>query len=76
MSYCENEKIIECLITDINVHVVKKKFTVKVGTIFENSKLPLQKWFIALFFIINNEKGVSSVQLAKELGITQKRLGL
>lgn len=50
----------------------RKKFTVLVGTIFENTKIPLQKWFLAIYFACNDKKGVSSCQLAKNIGVTQK----
>lgn len=49
-----------------------KKFTVTVGTIYENSKIPLQKWFLAMYLIGNHKKGISSCQLARDLGVTQK----
>ena len=50
----------------------RKQFTVRVGTIFEDSKLPLQKWFLAIYLATSLKKGISSVQLSKYLGITQK----
>lgn len=50
----------------------RKKFTVKVGTIFEDSKIPLQKWFIAIYLITSHKKGIASLQLAKDIGVTQK----
>lgn len=49
-----------------------KKFTVKVGTIFENSKIPFRIWFAAIYLATSHKKGISSVQLALDLGITQK----
>lgn len=49
-----------------------KKFSVTVGTIFENSKVSLRTWFAAMFLISTSKKGVSSIQLATQLGITQK----
>lgn len=49
-----------------------KKFSVTVGTIFENSKIKLQTWFAAMFLISTSKKGVSSLQLAGQLDITQK----
>ena len=49
-----------------------KKFTVRNGTIFEDSKLPLATWFKAIFILISNPKGVSSMELHRQLGITQK----
>ncbi|MGH7236934.1 MAG: IS1595 family transposase [Candidatus Saccharimonadales bacterium] len=50
----------------------RKQFTVRVGTIFEDSKIPLQKWFLAVYLTTSLKKGVSSIQLSKYLGITQK----
>lgn len=49
-----------------------KKFTVKVGTIFENSKIPFRIWFAAIYLCTSSKKGISSVLLAEQLGITQK----
>lgn len=49
-----------------------KKFTGKVGTIYENSKIPLRTWFGAIYLCTAHKKGISSCQLAKDLGITQK----
>ena len=48
------------------------KFTLKVGTIFEGSKIGLKKWFVAIYIISLHKKGISSCQLAKDLDITQK----
>lgn len=50
----------------------KKQFTVKVGTIFSDSHIPLTKWFYAIYLNTSLKKGISSIQLAKYLGITQK----
>lgn len=49
-----------------------KYFNVKTGTLFDNTKIPLQKWFIAIWLLTSHKKGTSSIQLAKDLGITQK----
>ena len=49
-----------------------KKFTVKVGTVLENSKIPLRTWFAAIFLATNHKRGISSVQLANDLNVTQK----
>jgi len=49
-----------------------KKFTVKVGTIYENSKIPLRTWFAAVYLCTSSKKGISSLQLSRQLGITQK----
>lgn len=50
----------------------RKKFSVKVGTIFHDSKISLRKWFIGLYLIAAHKHGISSHQLAKDLKITQK----
>ena len=50
----------------------KHNFSCTVGTIFENSKLPLKKWFIAMYLISSHKKGVSSHQIARDCEITQK----
>src|SRR6267142_1664050 len=50
----------------------KKQFTVKVGTIFEDSALGMDKWMIAVWMIVNCKNGISSYEIARALGITQK----
>lgn len=50
----------------------RKKFTVRNGTIFEDSKIPLRTWFIAVFLMTSHKKGISSCQLARDIGVTQK----
>lgn len=47
-------------------------FSVLVGTIFQNTKLPLIKWFMGIYLLCNSKQGISSCQLAKDLGVTQK----
>ena len=47
-------------------------FTVRTGTIFERSKLGLHKWLYAMYLFVTARKGISSVQLAKQIGTTQK----
>jgi transposase-like protein len=49
-----------------------KKFSVTVGTIFEASNIPLNKWFMALFITTGHKKGISSYQLARDIGVSQK----
>lgn len=50
----------------------KEDFTVRTGTIFERSHVPLHKWLYAMYLLITARKGISSLQLSKEIGITQK----
>jgi transposase-like protein len=50
----------------------KRQFTVKVGTIFEDSPIGIDKWMIGMWMLVNCKNGVSSYELAKTIGITQK----
>jgi transposase-like protein len=50
----------------------RKQFTVRVGTIFEDSHIPLCKWLMALHLMTSSKKGVSSLQISRECGITIK----
>lgn len=47
-------------------------FTVRTGTVMERSKVPLHKWLYAMYLLVTARKGISSLQLAKEIGVTQK----
>lgn len=49
-----------------------KKFSVTVGTVYENTKIPLSTWFGALYLCTAHKKGISSLQLHRDLGVTQK----
>lgn len=50
----------------------KKKFSVTVGTVFEASNVPLQTWFACIYLVTAHKKGISSLQLHRDLGVTQK----
>lgn len=50
----------------------KRDFTVRIGTIFEDSPIPLNKWLYAMYLMVTCRKGVSSVQMHVEIGVTQK----
>jgi len=47
-------------------------FTVRTGTVMERSKVPLHKWLYSMYLLVTARKGISSLQLAKEIGVTQK----
>jgi transposase-like protein len=47
-------------------------FTVRTGTILQRSKVPLQKWLYAMHLLVTSREGISSLQLAKQIGVTQK----
>lgn len=49
-----------------------KNFNIRIGTIFEGSKVELRKWFVAIYEITTSNKGISSVKLAEDIGVTQK----
>lgn len=49
----------------------KLDFTVRTGTIFERSHIPLHKWLYAMYLLVTSRKGISSLQLGKEIGIRQ-----
>ena len=50
----------------------KRQFSAKVGTIFEDSPIPMDKWLVAVWMLSNCKNGISSYELAKAIGITQK----
>lgn len=71
--HCGNEKVYKtnrgykCASKDCY-----KKFSVISGTIFENTKIELRTWFAAIYLCTAHKKGISSLQLSRDLGITQK----
>jgi transposase-like protein len=70
--HCKHDKI--CRFSDgkrFECKSCKKRFTAKVGTIFQNSKLPLRIWFLAIYYVSGHNKGISSYDLAEDLNITQ-----
>ena len=64
-SYISTRRLWKC-------KVCKKQFSVKVGTIFEDSPLGLDKWLPAVWLIANSKNGISSHELARSIGVTQK----
>jgi transposase-like protein len=50
----------------------RQHFSVRTGTVLAESRLPLQKWLLAIFMMTSARKGIPSTQMARELGITQK----
>src|SRR2546423_5470648 len=67
VTFLANAKLWKCR----NVHP-KQKFSVKVGTIFEDSPIGLEKWFPAMWLAANCKNGISSYELHRALGVTQK----
>ena len=50
----------------------RKRFSIKVGTIFEDTKIPVRKWLMAIWFMTSHKKSIASTQLAKDIDVTQK----
>jgi transposase-like protein len=67
VSYLENARLWKCYESH-----PKQKFSLKVGTIMEDSPLGLDKWLAAMWLIVNCKNGISSCEIARDLGITQK----
>lgn len=72
--YCESRRVskLEGKTKRYKCYSCRKQFSVRVGTLFHNSKLPLKKWFIAIHLLTTSTKGISSYQLARELKISQE----
>ena len=58
-----------------NCHDCYSSFRVTQGTLFQGTKIPLQKWFLAIVLIANAKKSLSSCQLARDLAMNQKSSG-
>src|ERR1700677_797003 len=67
VSFLNNQLRWQC-----SVHHAKRQFSVKVGTIFEDSPLGLDKWLPAMWLILNCKNGISSCEIARALDVTQK----
>lgn len=50
----------------------RKRFSIKVGTIFADTKIEMRKWMMAIWLITSHKKGIASTTLAKDIGVTQK----
>ena len=75
--YCNKNKIYKCSEIKGNKQIYKcypcnKKFHCLINIFFENTKLPIQKWFVCIYLINTSSKGIPSIQLARQAGITQK----
>lgn len=68
--YCNHDKVYT--MKRYKCAKCRKTFNVTVGSPFEDSKIPLRKWFLAIYLITSHKKGISSMQLAKDIKVTQK----
>lgn len=67
VSFLENQKKWQC-----KSRHEKRQFSVKVGTIFEDSPIPMEKWLPVVWMLVNCKNGMSSYEVAKAIGVTQK----
>jgi transposase-like protein len=65
-------KIYKCANNRYRCKETGKYFNVRTGTLFDNTKVNLQKWFLAIWLVTSHKKGISSIQLSKDIGVTQK----
>ena len=56
-------------------YTCKTSFSVTVGTIFHNTHLPLQKWFLAIMLMLNDKKGIAALQLSRDLKVNKNTAG-
>ena len=67
-----NSKVYKCKGNKYRCKNTGKYFNVRTNTIFDNTKMELQKWFLAIWIVTSHKKGISSLQLGRDLDITQK----
>src|SRR5271155_2693817 len=67
VSFLKNQNKWQC-----STHHPKRQFTIKTGTIFEDSPLGLDKWLVAMWLLVTCKNGISSYEVQRDLGISQK----
>ena len=67
---CATSRLAIC--SSARIKHAKRQFSIKVGTIFEDSPIGLDKWLAAIWMIANAKNGISSYELARAIGVTQK----
>jgi len=70
--FSSTSKVYKCKGNNYRCRETGKYFNVRTDTLFDSTKIELRKWFIAIYIITSHKKGISSVQLSKDLGVTQK----
>ncbi len=68
----ESSKVYKCKNNRYYCKNTNRYFNVKTKTLFESSNIKLQKWFMAVYIITSHKKGIASLQLSKDLNVTQK----
>jgi transposase-like protein len=67
VSYLKSRRIFKCMSKECH-----KQFSVKTFSVFEDSPIPLDKWMVAVWLIVNCKNGISSYEIARDLKVTQK----
>lgn len=67
VSYLSSRRIWKCMVKDCH-----KQFSVKTQSVFEDSPIPLDKWLVAVWLVVNCKNGVSSYEIMRDLKVTQK----
>jgi transposase-like protein len=67
ISYLKTRRIWKCMAKECH-----KQFSVKTGSVFEESPIPLDKWLVAVWLVVNCKNGISSYEIARDLNVTQK----
>src|SRR5690348_3781278 len=67
VAWLPNAKVFKCYAKHL-----KNKFSLKVGTVFEDSALGLDKWLPVMWMLVNSKNGVSSWEIHRSMGVTQK----
>ena len=68
----KNSKVYKCKGNRYRCKNTGKYFNVKTSTLFDNTKVKLQKWFVAIWLVTSHKKGISSLQLSRDIDVTQK----
>ena len=68
----QTSKVYKCKGNKFKCKNTGKYFNVRTGTMFDNTKIGLQKWFLAIWLVTSHKKGISSLQLHRDLNVTQK----
>lgn len=67
-----DSKVYKCANNRYRCKETGKYFNVKTATLFDNTKIKLPKWFLAIWLVTSHKKGISSIQLSKDIDVTQK----
>jgi response regulator RpfG family c-di-GMP phosphodiesterase len=70
--FAPTSKVYKCKNNKYRCKNTGKYFNVRTSTLFDNTKVKLQKWFLSIWLVTSHKKGISSLQLSKDIEVTQK----